>query len=118
MLSSQISTVSRTGEARTDLKPLATTSSQVWPLIFHMPFSRWSSILRVATASDSGTSIAGASGLSTAGTELLPRRKGSSVTSNIITLSVLVKLVLFFGLVFRSAIRVPGGYLAKSMTTS
>ena len=87
---SQISVVPVLGDARTDLKPLATTSSQVWPLIVHRPLFRAKSNLRVVTASVSETVIAGWAGKSEAGMELFFVLNGSSVTSNRITLLVCV----------------------------
>ena len=44
--------------------------------------------------------------------------KALSTTSKAITLLVWVKLMLFFGELLRSTMRVPGGYFAKSMITS
>ena len=115
---SQISTAPSGVLAATFVKRLATMSSQVTPLIVHSPFWRTKSIRRVIVASDSLSSIVGWFGLSWSGISLSAPSKGSSVTTNWRALSVLVKLIVFFGAALRSVIRSPAWYLAKSMTTS
>ena len=87
-------------------------------MIVHSPLVRTKSNLRVVTASVSGTVIAGWSGNSEAGIALFFVLNGWSVTSKRITLLVWVKSWLFLGEVLSRSMVVPGGYAAKSMTTS